>query len=82
MLQCQHSKISFLTSPIITSNLINTGFKTLPSAYFHDFLSLITYLHQSHHRLSLAQQYLLCLIFQADPRPVVSSDLVQAFQII
>ena len=46
----------------------------LSSAYFHDFLSLITYSHRSH--------YHFCLIFQANQRPVVSSELVQAFQII
>ena len=82
MLHCQHSKISFLASPLFTSNFIDTGFKPLPSAYFHGFFSLISYSHRSHKGLSWVQQYFVCLVFQSDQRPVVSSELVQAYQII
>ena len=58
MLQCQHSPTCFLTSIIFTSNLINTGFKSLPSPYFYDFFSLIAYSHLSRQGLPWAQQYL------------------------
>ena len=64
----------FLKISFFTSNLINTGLKNLPSAYFYDFFSFITYSHRSHQGLSWAQQYFLCLVFQGDQRPVVSRE--------